>query len=115
MAMYILYISYNQNHLGFIKYYKLISLLYYIYGLTWYFCEYLKYYPKYKIYQIHQYYLYNYLQSVLISTILYYIITLNFIFALPEFQDFDIVMSVIYKYTKKVTIILDNVKWSILQ
>ena len=111
----ILKMIHDENHLSFVRCYEKIIAFYYIRDLSRYFRDYFKHCPKCLIFQIWKHQSYGFLQSILTSSISFHIIIINFILILSLFDNFDILMSVICKFLKRVILISDNVKWFVEQ
>ena len=108
----ILKMIHDENHLNFVRCYEKIIVFYYIRDFSRYFKDYFKHCPKCLIFQIRRHQSYDFLQFILISSISFHIITINLILtlSLSAIDDFDIFMSIICKFFKRVILISNNVK-----
>ena len=108
----ILKIIHNENHDDFARCYEKISTSYYIRNLIKYLREYLKHYLKCQIFQTRRHLLYEFLQFILISSILFHIIIINFILVLFfSINNYNCLMTIICKYFKRIFLIFENIKW----
>ena len=100
-------LAYNQ--IGYPEYYRIYTRIIeclYIYCLSKRLYKYIRYYPKCQINKTPRHKSYGDIQPILTPLIPFYIITLNFILALPLSKEgFNTVISIIYKFSKRVTFI----------
>ena len=110
----ILKMIHDEDHVEYARSYEKINASWYIRELTKYLRNYLKHCSKCQIYQIRRYLFYDFLQSILISSISFHIITMNFILALSSSiaREFNCLLSIICKFTKKIILISDKTTWS---
>ena len=111
----ILKMIHDEDHSDFAKNYDKISASWYIRDLAKYLRDYLKHCSECQIYQIKRHLSYDSLQSILTSLISFHTIIMNFILALSSFiaANFNILLSIICKFIKRIILILDKITWSI--
>ena len=108
----ILKMIHDESHDDFARYYEKISTFYYIRKLIRYFREYFKHCPKCQIFQTRRHLSYEFMQSILISSVSFHIITIDFIFILSfTINNYNCLMSIICKYFKRIFLIFENTKW----
>jgi hypothetical protein len=113
----ILHIAHSDNHSGFVKCFNIVFSSWYIHDLFKHLREYLRHCSQCQIFQTRRHKSYDALQSILISNVLFHTITIDFILALSRFipNNFDTVMFTICKFSKRITLIPENVTWSAKQ
>ena len=105
----ILRLIHDDEHANYAKCFEKIFVSYYIRDLSRYLRDYLKHCSKCQMYQIKKYTSYNSLQFILISSISFYTIIIDFILILFVFDDeLNIAMFVICKFTKRFTFVVDK-------
>ena len=88
----------------------------YIRDLSRYLRSYLQHCSQYKTYQIKKHVSYEFFQFILISSMSFHTITLNFILILSKTSnEFDTIMSVFCKYFKKIIIVFEKSTWTTSQ
>ena len=98
-----------NDHVDFKKCYERLIFSYFIRRLFKQFRDYLRHCSNCQIYQTRRHKSYDSMQSILTSSILFHTLIINFILNLFKFRDdFDIVMFVTCKHTKRVTCILSK-------
>ena len=108
----------NDTHFEFARCYEKIVSFYYIRGLIRYLRNYLKHCLKCQIYQTRRHKSYEFLQLILTFSISFHIITIDFVLTLFVFKtskSFNCFMSVICKYFKRIFLISDRTKYTIIQ
>ena len=84
----------------------------YIRDFSRYLRDYLKYYFYYQIYQTRKHALYEFLQLILILSISFYTIIINFILIFSKSkQSFNIVIFFFCKFFKKCIVVFDKINW----
>ena len=113
----ILEIAYTAaDYIGFAKCYERVLYFWYIRSLTRYFRDYLKYCFECLVYQIRRYSLYDSMQLIYNPSISFYILIFDFILAMPLISDgIDYAISVICKFSKRNTFVLDKIIWKAMQ
>ena len=113
----ILEIVHNDNHSKFARCYEKIFSIYYIRDLSRYLRNFLKYCSKCQIYQTRRHKFYDFLQSILISSIFFRTITIDFVLTLLKSfsKNFDSFMSINCKYSKRIFLILEKIIWFAIQ
>ena len=102
----ILKLIYNEKHFDFDRIYKWIFCSWYIRNLIDHF--------KCNINCTRQHKLFDNLQSILYSLILFHIWIIDFILTLSNFYiDLNVLMSIIYKFNKRIIVILEKNIWKI--
>ena len=105
-----------NDHVDFRKCYERLIFFYFIRRLFKQFRDYLRHCSNCQIYQTRRHKSYDSMQSILTSSIFFHTLIINFILNLFKFRDdFDIVMFVTCKHTKRVTCVLSKFTWSIAQ
>ena len=107
----------SNDHLEYAKCYEQIVSTWYIRDLTRQLRDYLKYCSKCQINRIRRHQSHDSLQFILSSIIFFHTFNLNFIFALSisRVEQFNVVMSITCKFTKRVIIVLDKNIWTVAQ
>ena len=102
-------IVHENNHSEYARYYEIISLKYYIRDLIKYLRNYLKHCFKCQIFQTRRYKFYNSFQSILTSSILFYIIIIDFVLTLSlSAKNWNCLMSIICKFIKQIFLIFNK-------
>lgn len=102
----LLAIAHNKGYSGFSHCHKIISRSWFIWGLTKVLRSYIRHYPQYLALQTKRHALYNSLQPIELSPVPFFILTLDFVLALPiSKKGYNALMSVTCKFSKKVTLI----------
>ena len=107
----------SNDHSKYAKCYEQIASTWYIRDLTRQLRDYLKYCSKCQINRIRRHQSHDSLQSILSSIISFHTFNLNFIFALSvsRVEQFNVVMSITCKFTKRIIIVLDKNIWTVAQ
>ena len=102
-----------NDHFDFDRTYKQIIFVWYIRDLIRHLKNYLKHCSKCQINQIRRHKSYDNFQSILSSSTLFHIITIDFVLTI-SFSHIELnnVMSITCKYSKRITIVLDKNIWS---
>ena len=112
----ILRLIYDDKHANYVKCFEKMFASYYIRDLSRYLRDYLKYCSKCQIYQIKKHVLYDSLQFILISSISFHTIIIDFILILFVSRDeLNITMSVICKFIKQFTLVVDKKIWFVVE
>ena len=100
------------EHVDYVKCFEQIASSWYIREFSRYLREYLKYCFHCQIYQIKKHIFYDFLQSILTFIVSFYTITMNFILILLKSQqNLNIVITILCKFFKRVTIIVEKITW----
>ena len=101
----ILKIAHGHAHPGFKRCYEIISKAWYVKGLVKQLRSYISNCPECLILQTRRHSTYGSLQPIPTVAVPYYCISIDFILALPKsIQNFDSIMSITDKFTKKITL-----------
>ena len=112
----ILRLAHDDEHANYAKCFEEMFVSYYIRDLSRYLRDYLKHCSKCQMYQIRKHASYDSLQLILISSISFHTIIIDFILTLFVFDDeLNIAMSVICKFTKRLTLVVDKKIWSVVE
>lgn len=99
-------VAHSGSHVGFAKCYESISRQWYIRGLSRQLREYIRHCPQCQLYQTPRHLPHGSLQPILTPPTPYYILTIDFILALPKSRKgYDVIMSVTDKFSRKITLI----------
>ena len=102
-------IVHDDSHSKYARCYEIISSNYYIRGLIRYLRNYFKHCSKCQIFQTKKYKFYDLFQSILTSSISFYIIIINFVLTLLlSAKDWNYLMSIICKFIKRILLISDK-------
>ena len=102
--------------MGFERSYERISNAWYIHELVKHLRQYIRFCPQCLILQIRRHRPYNSLQLIESSLMPFYTLTLDFILIfLKLVEKFDIILSIIDKFTKKITFVSEKKNYSIAQ
>ena len=103
---------YDDDHFDYVKCFEQMFVSYYIRDLFRYLRDYLKHCSNCQIYQIKKHAFYEFMQSILTSSISFHIIIIDFILILfLTSKKLDISMSIICKHTKRFILIVDKKIW----
>lgn len=109
----ILAIAHGEGHLGFSRCYEIISHSWYIRGLTKLFQAIIRHCPQYLALQTRWHAPYGSLQPIESPPVPFFTLTLDFVLILPlSKESYNTIMSVIYKFSKRVTFIEGANTWS---
>ena len=110
----ILNIAHNEDiHSEYARCYKTVSFNYYIRDLTKYLKNYLKHCSKCQVFQTKRHKSYDSLQPILISSISFYIIIIDFVLTLSlTTKNWNCLMSIICKFIKRILLILNKTIWT---
>ena len=112
----ILRLTHDDEHANYVKCFEEMFASYYIRDLSRYLRDYLKHCSKCQMYQIKKHASYDSLQFILISSISFHTIIIDFILTLSVSRDeLNITMSVICKFTKRLTLVVDKKTWSVAE
>ena len=112
----ILRLIHDDEHVDYVKCFEEMFVSYYIRDLSRYLRDYLKHCSKCQMYQTKKHASYDSLQFILISSISFHTIIIDFILVLFVFRDeLNITMSVICKFTKRLTLIVDKKIWFVAE
>ena len=104
------------DYFNYAKCYEQIAFFWYIRDLSRYLRDYLQHCSQCKTYQTKKHVSYEFFQFILIFSMSFYTITLNFILILSKTsKKFDTIMSMFCKYSKKIIIVFDKSTWTISQ
>ena len=98
----------RNNHVEFTKSYETISTNFYFRKLADCFKQYIAYYRLCNLYQIKRHQLYDSLNLIVSSSMLFHTVSFDFIFVLSLKQNMNVTLTTICKFFKKVTIIIDK-------
>jgi hypothetical protein len=103
----------DTHHSEFAKCFDIIFFSWYIHELIKHLRQYLRHCSQCQIFQTRRHKSYDSLQSILISKVLFHILTMNFILILLVFDsnNFDSIMFVICKFFKRITLISNKIIW----
>ena len=105
-----------NDHFDFIKCYERVSIFYFIRDFFKQLREYLRHCSNCQIHQIKRHKSYDFLQSILSISILFHIFIIDFILSFFKSREkFDVVMSIICKFFKRIICILRKFIWIIIQ
>ena len=108
----ILNIAHNDTHPEYARCYKTVSSNYYIRDLTKYVKNYLKHCPKCQVFQTRKHKSYDFLQSILIPSISFHIIIIDFVLTLLlTVEKWNCLMTIICKFIKRIFLISDKTIW----
>ena len=108
----ILRLTHDDDHVDYVRCFEKISFFYYIRDLSRYLRDYLKHCSQCQIYQTRRHASYDSLQSILISSISFHIIIIDFILVLSlSRQEFDTIMSISCKFFKRDFVVSDKKTW----
>lgn len=104
----------NTAHPRWNKYHKIVLISWYIWGLTKLYRDFICYYPECLVLQTRRHAHYGFLQLIKTLPVSFHRLTLDLIFALPisDPEMFNAIMSVIYKYLKRVILVPGKDTWS---
>ena len=107
----------SNDHSKYAKCYEQIISTWYIRDLIRQLRDYLKYCSKCQINRIRRHQSHDSLQFILSSIILFHTLSLDFIFALSisRVEQFNVVMSITCKFTKRIIIVLNKNIWTIVE
>lgn len=109
----ILAIVYDEGHLGFSRCYKVIAHSWFISGFIKLFRSFIYHCCQCLALQTRQHLSYRSLQLIELPPIPFFILTLDFVLALPLSKEgFNAIMSVTCKFSKQVTLVEDANTWS---
>ena len=112
----VLEIAHGDGHLGFERSYERISNAWYIHGLVKHLRQYIRFCPQCLILQTRRHRPYGSLQPIESPSVPFHTLTLDFILALPKSaEEFDTILSVTDKFTKKVTFVPGKKDYSAAQ
>ena len=112
----ILRLTHDDEHANYVKCFEEMFASYYIRDLSRYLRDYLKHCSKCQMYQIKRHASYVSLQFILISSISFHTIIIDFILTLFVSRDeLNITMFVICKFTKRFTLVVDKKIWFIVE
>ena len=112
----ILRLTHDDEHANYVKCFEEMFASYYIRDLSRYLRDYLKHCSKCQMYQIKRHASYDSLQFILISSISFHTIIIDFILILFVFRDeLNITMFVICKFTKRLTLVVDKKIWFVVE
>ena len=111
----ILETAYDDTHFNFVRCYDKMISFYYIRDLIRYLCDYLRYCLKCQIYQIRRHKSYDSLQLISTSSMLFHIITIDFVLVLFIFEDFNYLMSITCKHSKRVLLVSEKINYTVTQ
>ena len=105
-----------NDHLDFAKCYERMSVFYFIRDFFKQLREYLRHCSNCQIHQIKRHKSYDFLQSILSISIFFHIFIIDFILSFFKSREkFDVVMSIICKFFKRIICILKKFIWTIIQ
>ena len=108
----ILELIHDDEHFDYVKCFEQIIFFWYIRELFRYLKDYFKHCSNCQVYQIKKHASYESLQFILISTMSFHTIIINFILTLSIFiDDYDTIMSIFCKFIKKIIFVLDKFTW----
>ena len=107
----------NSNHSKFVRCFEKLSINWYIRDLSKHLRIYLYHCSKCFVYQTRRHQFYDSLQFIEKSSVLFHIIIIDFIFALSIVIEieYDFSMSMICKFSKRVTFVIEKSTWSTFQ
>ena len=109
----ILSMIHDSTHSGFDKIYHLVICSWYIQRLIKHVKNYIRHCFKCTINQIRRHKSYDSLQSILTSSVFFYVIAIDFVLTLPLFHtDMNSIMFITCKFSKRVIAIVDKSTWS---
>jgi hypothetical protein len=113
----ILDIAHSDNHSEFVKCFDIVFSFWYIHDLFKHLREYLRHCSQCQVFQTRRHKSYDALQSIFISNVFFHIIIIDFILALSKFisNNFDTIIFIICKFSKRIILISENVTWSAKQ
>ena len=112
----ILRLIHDDEHANYVKCFEEMFASYYIRDLSRYLRDYLKHCSKCQMYQIKKHASYDSLQFILISSISFHTIIIDFILTLSVSRDeLNITMFVICKFTKRLTLVVDKKTWFVAE
>lgn len=104
---------YSDEYIDYVKMYNIIFKHWYIKGLTRKLRDYLRYYLKYQLYQTRRHLSHEFLQSIQLSPMPFYILTIDFILTIPESKKrYDYIIFVIDKYSRRISLISRKIIFS---
>ena len=105
-----------NDHFDFTKCYERVAVSYFIRDLFKQLRDYLRHCSNCQIHQIRRHKSYDFLQSILSTSILFHILIIDFILdLLKSREEFDVAMSVICKFFKRIICVLGKFTWTITQ
>ena len=105
-----------NDHFDFVKCYERMSIFYFIRDLFKQLRNYLRHCSNCQIYQIRRHKSYDFLQSILSISMLFHTFIIDFILILfKSREEFDVVMSIICKFFKRIICVLKKFIWTITQ
>lgn len=109
----LLAIAYGKGYLSFLHCYEIISRSWFIQRLTKVLQYFICHYSQYLALQTRKHVLYSLLQSIQSPPMPFFTLTLDFVVVLPVSKEgYNALMSVIYKFSKKVTLIKGKDTWT---
>lgn len=109
----ILAIAHGEGYPGFSHCYEIITRSWFIRGFTKLLCAFICYCPKCLVLQTRRHAPYGSLQPIKSSPVPFFILTLDFVLALPLSKgDYNTLISVTYKFSKRITLIEGADTWS---
>ena len=112
----ILALTHDIDHVDFDRIYQRVVSEWYIRNLTKHLKTYFKHCSNCKVNQTRRHKFYESLQSILSSFVSFHTFTINFVLTLSNvYNDMNIIMSIICKFSKKITIIFDMNIWKTFQ
>ena len=109
----ILVIVHSKGHPGFSCCFEIITRFWFIHGLTKLFHIFIYHFFQYLALQTRQHVLYRSLQPIKLPSIPFFTLILNFVLALPPLKaKYNIIILVIYKFSKQVAFIKGTNTWS---
>ena len=113
MAPDLLAIVHGESHPGFARCHEIISCSWYIWGLTKIFRAFIRHCPQCPVLQTRRHAPYGSLQPIHSPPVHFFTLTFDFILALPlTIDDYNSLMSVTFKFSKKVTLIEGKDTWT---
>jgi hypothetical protein len=106
---------FNNKHSEFAKCYDEIFVFWYIHKLFKILREFLRHCFECQIFQTRRHKSYDFLQSIFTSSVFFHTITIDFILALSNTEEYDIVMFVTCKFSKRLILIFENIIWKAKQ
>ena len=112
----VLQIANKEGYPGFSRCYEIVTRFWYIQGLTRLLREFIRHCPQCLQFQTRRHHSYGSLQLIESPQVPFFTLTLDVMLALPlTKQDFNTIMLVIYKFSKRVTLIEGADTWSVEQ
>ncbi|TAQ84474.1 hypothetical protein B7494_g7190 [Chlorociboria aeruginascens] len=108
--------AHDQNsHSGFIKLQDTVSKSFFIRGITKHLKQFIAHCPECQIFQTAKHSTYGSMQPILSPPVPFHTITIDFILALPIASDYNSVMSVTCKFSKRVALVAGHSEWTAAQ